>query len=273
MQKTILITGATDGIGKATAELLAWAGHKIIIHARTAEKGERISNEIRQTSGNNSIEYVTANFESLSQIAEMVSGINTRYSKIDVLINNAGVYRKTRNVLSNGFEETFMINHLAHFFLTLKLLPLLREQEQTQIINVSSMVHATNIDFDNLQGEKHYNGSDAYSRSKLCNMLLTNQLANQLKHSNITVNALHPGVVQTKLLEAGWGAMGENPTNSAKRFAFLIDNENLINVTGKYFMNNQQTNPASIANQKSAMEKLWEISSNLISQQGFYYDE
>ena len=269
MSKTILITGATDGIGRATAQILSEAGHKIIVHVRTEEKGKKVVNEIHRKTGNNSADYVVADFTSLPQIAEMVSDIKSRYLEIDALINNAGVYRESRNILSNGLEETFMVNHLAHFFLTLQLLPLLQKSKNARIINVSSMIHAVNLDLENLQGEKYYSGSDAYAKSKLCNLLFTSQLAKNLKLSNIAVNAIHPGVIQTKLLLAGWGAMGENPLISAKRFTFLVDNENLNKVTGKYFVNNRQTNPASIANQKNVMEKLWEISSHLISIQGF----
>lgn len=269
MSKTILITGATDGIGKATAELLAEAENKIIVHARSAEKGERIVNEIQQKTGNNSITYVVADFTKLPDIAKMYSELLLKFSKIDVLINNAGVFRHEKNILQNGIEETFMVNHLASFFLTLNLIPLLKSSKQGRIINVSSMVHASKIDFNNLQGEKFYDGSDAYSVSKLCNLLFTSKLANNLLHSNITVNALHPGVVQTKLLRAGWGAIGEEPGISAKRFTFLAESEQLKEVTGKYFMNNRPTNPAPIANQQFFMDKLWEISTELLTQQGF----
>ncbi|NOR76165.1 MAG: SDR family NAD(P)-dependent oxidoreductase [Draconibacterium sp.] len=269
MSKTILITGSTDGIGKATAELLAEAGHKIIVHARSDEKGERIAHEIQQKTGNTKVKFVTADFRKLSEVAEMCSELLLKFSKIDVLINNAGVFRQKKNILQNKLEETVMVNHLSPFFLTLKLIPLLKNSKQGRIINVSSMIHASEIDFNKLQGENFYDGGETYSASKLCNLLFTNKLADDLKLSNITVNALHPGVVQTKLLRAGWGAMGEEPENSAKRFAFLAESEQLKEVTGRYFMNNKQTNPAPIANQKYIMDKLWEISTELISQQGF----
>ncbi|MCF6331765.1 MAG: SDR family NAD(P)-dependent oxidoreductase [Draconibacterium sp.] len=250
MSKTILITGATDGIGKATAGLLAETGHKIIVHARTTEKGKLIANKIQQKTGNNSITFVVADFAKLSDVAKMCSELLLKFPKIDVLINNAGVFRQKKNILQNGLEETFMVNHLSLFFLTLNLIPLLKKSKQGRIINVSSMFHASEIDFNNLQGDKFYNGSEAYSVSKLCNLLFTNKLADDLKHSNITVNALHPGIVQTKLLWAGWGVFGVEPEISAKRFAFLAESEQLKEVTGKYFMNNRPTNPAPIAKQQ-----------------------
>ena len=135
MGKTILITGATDGVGKATAELLANNRHEIIIHARSRSKGERIEGEIRKKTGNEKVTCIVADFTGLSEISGMVSDIKMKFSKIDVLINNAGVYRMKKNMLPNGLEETFMVNHLAHFYLTLKLLPLLKPCQFSQHTN------------------------------------------------------------------------------------------------------------------------------------------
>ncbi|MEN8117463.1 MAG: SDR family oxidoreductase [Bacteroidota bacterium] len=269
MSKTVLITGSTDGVGKATAEQLANAGHEVIIHSRSNKKGDLVEHEIRQKTGNDKVTFVTADFTRLSEVSEMVSELRKRVPKIDVLINNAGVYRTQKNILPNGLEETFMVNHLAHFYLTLQLLPLIKESKQGRIINVSSMIHASAIDFDNLQGERWFDGSDAYSLSKLCNLLFTNKLASNLNRTNITVNALHPGVINTKLLAAGWGPFGENTGRAGERLFYLATNNELATVTGKYFVNNRQTPPAPVANRQEIMEKLWEISTALISQQGF----
>ncbi len=264
MCKTILITGATDGIGKATAELLSASGHKIIIHARSDEKGERVVSEIQQKTGNTTVNYIAADFSKLSDIQKMVDKLFLNTKKIDILINNAGVYREEKNILPNGIEESFMINYLAHFYLTTKLLPLLKKSLHSRIINVSSMIHGGNIDFDNLQGEKDFSGSSTYSLSKLCNILFTYKLADELKDSQITVNAVHPGVINTKLLNAGWGAMGENAKYAAKRLSYLAVNEELQNVTGKYFINNLQTRSTAISYNKDIQNKLWVISNNLI---------
>ncbi len=263
MSKTVLITGATDGIGKATAELLASAGHEIIVHARTTERGEKTVSEIRQKTGNPAVTFVTADFTELPEVAKMVNKLKLKFEKIDVLINNAGVFRPGKNILKNELEETFMVSHLAHFYLTNELLPLLEKSQQARIINVSSMIHASDIDFENLQGEKWYDGSDAYSQSKLCNILFTYKLAGRV-NKHITVNAVHPGVINTKLLIAGWGPMGENARFAAERFAFLAENETLKNTTGKYFSNNRAINSSQISYSKEVQDKLWEISTELI---------
>ena len=264
MGKTVLITGATDGIGKATAEYLSAAGHEIIVHSRTSEKGEKIVNEIQQKTGNSAVKYVVADFSKLSDIDKMVAELFRKFKKIDVLINNAGIYRAEKNILPNGMEESFMINYLSHFYLTTKTLPLLKESEQARIINVSSMIHGSNIDFDNLQSENHFSGSSAYSLSKLCNILFTYKLADELKDSQITVNAAHPGVINTKLLIAGWGAIGENAKYAAERFSYLALNEELKSITGKYFINNRQTRSTAISYNNDIQNKLWEVSNNLI---------
>ena len=264
MSKTILITGATDGIGKATAERLSAAGHEIIIHARSDENGKRVVSEIQQKTGNSAVKYVAADLGKLSEIDKMVAELFRKFKKIDVLINNAGVYRTRKNSLPNGLEETFMVNHLAPFYLTSKLLPLLRESQQARIINVSSMIHASTIDFNNLQGEMYFDGDNAYSVSKLCNILFTYKLADELKDSKITVNAAHPGVINTKLLIAGWGAIGENVKYAAERFSYLALNEELKSITGKYFINNRQTRSTTISYEKDVQNKLWEVSNNLV---------
>ncbi len=264
MCKTILITGATDGIGKATAEFLSAAGHEIIIHARSDEKGERVVSEIQKKTGNTTVNYVAADFSKLSDIEKMVGKLFLNTKKIDVLINNAGVYREEKKILPNGMEESFMINYLAHFYLTTKLLPLLKKSLHSRIINVSSMIHGSTIDFNNLQGEISFTGDSAYSLSKLCNILFTYKLADKLKDSRITVNAAHPGVINTKLLIAGWGEMGEDAKHAAKRLAYLAENTELQNITSKYFVNNQQTRSTAISYKKDIQNKLWEVSNNLI---------
>ncbi len=264
MNKTILITGATDGIGKATAELLVNSGYEIIIHARNSEKGEKTTSEIQQKTGNTAVKFIAADFSKLSDIDNMVNELYSNTEKIDVLINNAGVYREEKNILPNGMEESFMINYLSHFYLTTELLPLLKVSEQARIINVSSMIHGGAIDFNNLQGKVNFTGNSAYSLSKLCNILFTYKLADKLKDSRITVNAAHPGVINTKLLIAGWGAMGEDVKHAAKRLSYLAVNEELQNITGKYFINNRQTRSTAVSYKKDIQNKLWEVSNNLI---------
>jgi NAD(P)-dependent dehydrogenase (short-subunit alcohol dehydrogenase family) len=153
-----------------------------------------------------------------------------------------------------------MINHLAPFSLTHQVLDLLYQSKKARIINVSSMIHSHSIDFDNLNGEKFYSGDNAYSLTKLMNILFTYALSEKLQKSAITVNALHPGVINTKLLRAGWGAMGGDAIEGAQRIFYLAHSEKLTGITGKYFMNDKATPSAPISYDKTVQKRLWEIS-------------
>ncbi|MBW2358137.1 MAG: SDR family oxidoreductase [Deltaproteobacteria bacterium] len=234
--KTILITGSTDGIGKQTALDLAKTGATILLHGRNPARGERVLREIRNATGNDRIEIFIADLASLKQVRNLAEQVHQKHDSLDVLINNAGVYETTRKITQDGFEMTFAVNHLAPFLLTLLLLDLLIKSAPSRIINVSSIAHASSIDFENLQGEKHCGGYEAYSLSKLCNILFTYKLAQRLKGKGITVNCLHPGVINTKLL---------------------------AKVTGKYFMNKRQKKSSSISYDAETQTKLWQISEQL----------
>ena len=257
--ETILLTGATDGIGYQTAIELANLNPVLILHGKNQEKGETIKNELISKTGNKQIHYYNADLTSFTQIEAFSEAIHKEYQCVDILINNAGIFESTKITLENGFEKTFMVNHLATFSLTLSLLDLLKKADNAKIINVSSMVHAASIDFGNLNAEKSYSGEAAYSLSKLCNILFSYELAEKLKFQKISVNALHPGVINTKLLRAGWGAFGSSSTEGAKRILFLAkDGEE--NFTNKYFENDRAVKSAQISYDEAARRQLWKIS-------------
>lgn len=263
--KIVFITGATDGIGKRAAFMLAKNSADLIIHGKDIEKGNKIRNEIIQKTGNKNVTYLNADLTSFSEIKELSSKIGKGFSHIDILINNAGIYENEKTILSNGLEKNFMVNYLAGFYLTLQLLDLLKKSPNARIINVSSMIHAGSIDFDNLNAEKYYSGDQAYSLSKLCNILFTYELADQLKDENISVNAMHPGVINTKLLKAGWGAIGNDVEEGAKRIFYLADSDKVKGVTGQYFMNDLPVRSAEITYDRLVRKKLWDISKSLIN--------
>ena len=258
--KIILLTGATDGIGKQTAFEFAKKNAVLLMHGKNSNKGYKIRDEIIAKTENKNIFYFNADFSSFKEIEELSKNVHEKFSHIDVLINNAGIYESEKIILNNGIEKNFMVNHLAAFSLTFQLLDLLRKSNKARIINVSSMIHASNIDFENLNGEKYYSGDNAYSLTKLCNILFTYELSSELKDKNITVNALHPGVINTKLLRAGWGGFGNSTTEGAKRILYLADSDNVEKISGKYFMNDSLTKSSDITYDEIIRKRLWNIS-------------
>ena len=207
-QKLILVTGATDGIGKQTALELAKMQHEVIVHGRNEERGKQVVSSLKKLSGNEKIHYLNADLCYFEEITKLANQVKKKFSHLDVLINNAGVFENEEIILPNGIERTFMINHMACFSLTLQLLDLLRNSDEARIVIVSSMAQAGTIDFDNLNAEKYFDGYNAYAVSKLANVLFTYKLSRLLAGTSVTANCLHPGVIRTKLLQAGWGGGG-----------------------------------------------------------------
>ena len=245
--KTILITGSTDGIGKQTALELAEMGATVLLHGRNPGRGDKVLQEIKKATGNDRIEVLIADLASLTQVRNLAEQVQQRHGRLDVLINNAGVYETRHRISKDGFEMTFAVNHLAPFLLTLLLLDLIKNSAPSRIINVSSQVHASSIDFENFQAEKHYSAYEAYSLSKLCNVLFTYELAERLKGTGITVNCLHPGVINTKLLKTGWGMGGSPVTQGSKTSVYLASDPELSTVTGKYFNNRRSSKSSQIS--------------------------
>jgi len=264
--KIVLITGGTDGIGSQAALMFAQNGYYVIIHGKDIKKGNKTKEDIIQKTNNQNITYYNGDFISFSEIKQFSEKVHKQYFRIDILVNNAGIYENEKVILGNGIEKNFMVNYLASFYLTLNLLDLIKKAPCGRIINVSSMIHGSDIDFDNLNAEKYYSGENAYSQTKLCNILFTYQLSDILINENITVNALHPGVINTKLLRSGWGSFGNSPIEGAKRIFYLASSKEVRNTSGKYFINDQPTKSTSISYDKSVKNRLWELSLKYIKQ-------
>src|SRR5215211_2533409 len=192
--RVCLITGATSGIGKATAMGLANMGASVVMVGRDRGRGEAVMAEIKEKSGNTSVDLMLADLSSQEEIRRLADVFKEAYPRLDVLINNAGVFRSKRITTADGIEMTFAVNHLAYFLLTNLLLDLLKQSAPSRIINVSSAAQFYGkFEFDNLQGERKYGGVAAYNNSKLANVLFTRELARRLDGTKVTANCLHPG--------------------------------------------------------------------------------
>ncbi len=262
--KTVLITGSTDGIGKQTAIDLAVRDFFVIVQGRNKDRTLRAVEEISNNTKSNKIDYVIADLSSFKQTRQLAEEIKSKHNRLDVLINNAGVYMKTRSLTEDGLETTFQVNHLSHFLLTILLLDLIKNSTKARIINVSSVAHMhAELDFDNLQGEKHYDAYNAYAVSKLANILFTYRLAEKLKDTGITVNALHPGVIGTKLLWEGFSISGASVKQGAETSVYLASSPDVENVTGKYFVDKKETPSSGLSYDKHIQNRMWEISAKL----------
>jgi NAD(P)-dependent dehydrogenase (short-subunit alcohol dehydrogenase family) len=263
--KTVLITGATDGIGKSTAIELAKKGASIFIHGRNKLRGIELQDMIQKETGNEFVKYVNANLASLTKVNELVRFINNETDHLDVLINNAGVFSREQNFTSDRIELTFAVNHLSHFNLTIQLLPLLIKSGQGRVITVSSVAHTSSpkIDFDDLQEINSYMDYSAYALSKMANVLFSVELAERLNGHAVTSNSLHPGVITTKLLYNGFGISGSSVEEGCKTSVYLASDDNLSGVSGKYFVNSKESEASPLAFDPGLRKNLWSLSEEI----------
>ncbi len=248
----VLITGSTDGIGNQTAKLLHSNGFDVVVHGKNPTKVEETAKLLKG-------EGIVVDLSSLKEIDNILRYVENK--PIDILINNAGVYSKNYQLSKDNIELTFAVNYLAHFYLTLRLLQ--AKIFPKLILNISSMVHANFIDLDDLVKPHFYDAYEAYAVSKLCNILFTYYLANKVKDLGILVNAMHPGVINTKMLISNWGAIGESPQVGAQNVLntmFAIQNSAY---SGMYFVNAKPAKSKTISYNTKLQEKLWQLSLKL----------
>jgi NAD(P)-dependent dehydrogenase (short-subunit alcohol dehydrogenase family) len=261
--KTILITGATDGIGKETARQLAAMGARILLHGRNAEKAARVREGLVLSSGNEAIEILIADLQSLAQVRRLAEDVSAQKDRLDVLINNAGVYMEQYRKTPDGYEMTFAVNHLAPFLLTNLLLDMLKKSAPSRIITVSSSAHGSaRVALDNLNAEKTFDPWGAYSLSKLGNLLFTFELARRLEGTGVTANALHPGTINTNML-AQIGFKGKPVSQGAETPVYLAASPEVAGVSGEYFSRKRIAKPSDAARDKALQEKFWELSAEM----------
>lgn len=261
--KTILITGATDGIGKETARQLAMMNAQVILHGRDPDKTKKVQKEIISDSSNEKVDVLIADFSSMDQVRSLADQVISQYQHLEVLINNAGLYTTSKQTTSDGFELTFAVNHLSHFLLTNLLLDLVKASAPARIITVSSSAHFdADFDITDLNAEKNFNGWNAYSVSKLANLLFTFALARRLKGSGVTVNSLHPGFIKTNIL--GKHYANQKPVEEgAETPVYLASSPEVAEISGEYFERKQISPSSELSRNEPLQEELWEISESM----------
>jgi retinol dehydrogenase 14 len=273
--RTVLVTGATSGIGRATALGLAAMGAHVAITGRDRGRTESAAREISAAGGVN-VDVFVADLSSQGQVRRLANAVLERLPQIHVLVNNVGGYWSTRHVTADGLERTFAVNHLAPFLLTNLLLDRLERSAPARVVTVASNAHATGrIDFDDLQGMRSYSGGRAYSQSKLANVLFTYQLARRMRGTAVTANALHPGVVRTsfgaedpariqRLLVRLLRPLMKSPAQGAATSIHLASAPELEKVSGQYFAGRRPRRSSTRSYDQAVAARLWEASADLV---------
>lgn len=273
--KVVLITGATNGIGKVTALELAKKGARVVIVGRNAAKTEATAGEMRSASGDAQVDFFVADLSSQAEVRRLAEEFQHKYPRLDVLINNAGMYFAQRGETVDGFERTFALNHLAYFLLTNLLLDTLKASAPARIVNVSSAAHNTGpLNFDDLQNREYgMAGYRAYGQSKLANLLFTYELARRLRGTGVTANALHPGAVNTGfgknnrgLVKLAMGLVSRfelSPEKGAQTSIYLASSPEVEGVSGQYFDQCKPVRSSPASYDEEAQKRLWEISAQM----------
>ena len=272
--RTVLVTGGTGGIGKATALGLARMGAHLAITGRDRGRAEGAAREIG-AAGGGQVDVYVADLSSQAEVRRLAGEVLQRMPRIDVLVNNAGGYWNTRHVTADGLEHTFALNHLAPFLLTCLLLGRLEQSAPARVVTVSSNAQAMGrIDFGDLQGERSYSGARAYNQSKLANVLFTYELARRLPGTSVTANALHPGVVRTSFGAEDPGRVQrlfvpvmrpfmKSPAQGAATSIHVASDPGLDQVTGRYFAGGKPRKSARRSYDEAVAARLWQVSADL----------
>ncbi len=275
--KTVLVTGATNGIGFITARELAKMDATVLMVARDEQKGRAKIEEIRQVVPHAKLELMLADLSSMASIRQLATNLTAKYSSLDVLVNNAGAFYSDRRVSKDGLEMTFALNHIGYFLLTKLLLETLKHTKNARIVSVSSGAHMSGkINFDDLQLEQKFSGWNAYCSSKLMNVLFTKELSRKLEGTGVTANCLHPGFVNTGFAGDAKDLFGRTlnfvknfaaitPDKGAETMIYLSSSHEVANVTGEYFEKKKVARVNPIAEDSSVAKKLWEVSEKLVA--------
>jgi NAD(P)-dependent dehydrogenase (short-subunit alcohol dehydrogenase family) len=275
--KICLVTGATSGIGKATAMGLARMGATVVIVGRARERGEAARDEIRNLSGNPKVEMLLADLSSQAAIRQLVLDYKAQYARLHVLVNNAGVAPIKRIVTVDGVETTFAVNYLAPFLLTNLFIDLLKESAPARVVNVAGDFHRkATIHFDDLMSEKEYNGVQASNQAKLALIIFTYELARRLAITNVSVNCLHPGAVATDapLKDPDLSTISRmmyklvrlfflSPEKGAETSIYLASSPDVEGISGNYFIKKKEVASSPESYNEGIARDLWAVSAKL----------
>jgi NAD(P)-dependent dehydrogenase (short-subunit alcohol dehydrogenase family) len=282
--KVVVITGANSGIGKETAVALAAMGATTVLACRNLEKAGKAATEVKERAASDAVSVVELDLADLASVRAAAATIQETWGRVDVLVNNAGGIWTKRQTTAQGFEQTFGVNHLGHFYLTDLLLDTLIASAPARVVNVSSAAHrlaVRGMPWDDLQHERRYSAMVVYSETKLANVLFTRGLARRLDPSAVTANAVHPGPVRS-----GFGMDGDahglialgnrlirpfevTPQAGADTVIFLAFDASLTGRTGGYWANRGESRMSHSARNDEAVERLWTESERLLAGVGF----
>jgi retinol dehydrogenase 14 len=274
--KTVLVTGGTGGIGKATAAGVARLGARVGIVGRDRQRAEAAAADIRRGVDKAVVDPFVADMSSQAEVRTLAVAVLDRYPRLNVLVNNVGGSWATRHTTADGLEHTFAVNHLGPFLLTNLLLDRLKTSAPARVVTVSSGAQSMGrIDFDDLQGERRYSGQRAYNQSKLANVMFTYELTRRLEGTGVTANVLHPGVARTgfgtedprrldRLLSTVARPFMKTPEQGAATPVYLASSPDVEGVTGRYFANGKPKRSSGRSYDTDAAARLWSVSAKLV---------
>ncbi len=272
--KVCLVTGATSGIGKATATALAAQGATVVLGCRNREKGEAVKQEIARATGNSSLDLMVADLASLESTKKGAADFLARYPKLHVLVNQAGLYLNKRVLTQDGLETMFAVNHLSYFLLTNLLLPALKAGAPSRVVNGSGGIEGiAKLNFDDLQGEKKFSSFGALAQSKLGNFLFTYELARRMEGTGVTATVMNPNGVKTDLGKGQGGFFGfmmrmarpfmATPEKGAETLVWLASSPEVEGMTGVYYVNRKPAKSSERSHDRDLAARMWKVSAQL----------
>ena len=269
MKKNIIITGATDGIGLAAAKVIASKNYQIALVGRNPEKGKKAIETIQSSTGNENLDFFQCDLSSVKNIKKLSDEIKNKYSKIDVLLNNAGGAYKIKVITSEGLEKTFATNQMNYYVLSTELLNIISESNDGRIVNVASNAHiGAEIDYENINAEKSFSAWTSYCVSKLMNIMMTYKMA--AMQDKVSVNVLHPGFVDTNIagnegnlikyiVKFGAKLFARSVENGADSSIYLSTSDDVKGVSGKYFFKCREIQSSKASYVKEDWDKVWSL--------------